>query len=295
VTGPILVTGATGNLGGAAARSLAEAGLPVRVAGTDLDRLRAAFPGAESVRLDLRRPETFPTALAGAAGLFLVRPPAISRVGPTLNALLDAAAGARLRHVVFVSVIGADANRIVPHHRVERHLRTGTVPWTILRPGFFAQNLADAYAGDIRSRDRIYLPAGAGRVAFVDTRDLGDVTAAVLTDPAAHQGAAYQLTGAEALDFDAVAALLTAELGRHISYRPATVVGYLRHLRRQRLPAAQCLVQTVLHTGLRRGQAEGVDPTLGRLLGRAPRTLAAYIHEHRERWTSSHRAYRRSG
>ena len=280
---PILVTGATGNLGGGTARSLLAAGLPVRVAGTDVDRLRALHPDAEPVHLNFLEPGTFADAVAGTAGLFLVRPPAVSRVGPTLNALIDTAVRSGTGHVVFASVTGADTNRIVPHHRVEKHLRSCGLPWTILRPGFFAQNLADAYCSDIRDDGRIYLPAGRGRAAFVDTRDVGDAVAAVFAEPRAHVGAGYTLTGPQALDFNAVAALLTEVLDRPIRYQPASILGYLNHLRRQ-LPIAQCLVQTVLHTGLRHGQAELVDPTLGRLLGRAPRTLRQYVCDHRESW-----------
>jgi uncharacterized protein YbjT (DUF2867 family) len=284
MTAPVLVTGATGNVGGAAARSLRAAGIPVRVGGLDLDALHRAFPGVPAVRLDFGDARTFAAALAGAGGLFLLRPPQIARVGPTLNALVDAAARHGVGHVVFASVTGADTNPLVPHHRVETHLRRSGLPYTILRPGFFAQNLADAYRRDIRDDDRIFLPAGDGRVAFVDTRDLGDVAATVFADPAAHAGAGYTLTGPEALDFTEVAALLTEALGRPIRYRPATVAGYLRHLRRRDVPLVQALVQTVLHTGLRRGQAETVDPTLPLLLGRAPRTLGQYVHEHRDLW-----------
>ncbi|GAA3350034.1 NmrA family NAD(P)-binding protein [Amorphoplanes nipponensis] len=283
---PILVTGATGNVGGAVARSLLGAGLPVRVAGTDVDRLRALFPPAEPVHLDLRRPGTFPAAVAGAGGLFLVRPPAIARVGPTLNALLDTAARAGAGPVVFASVTGADTNRVVPHHRVETHLRASGQAWTILRPGFFAQNLADAYREDIRSGDRIYVPAGSGRAAFIDVRDIGDVAAVVFRDPGAHRDTAYTLTGPEALSFAEVAALLSDNLGRRIRYQPASIPGYLRHLRRRRLPLLQCVVQTLLHAGLRRGQAAPVDPTLGRLLGRPPRTMAQYVSDQRGLWMS---------
>jgi uncharacterized protein YbjT (DUF2867 family) len=286
MTDPILVTGATGNVGGGAARSMLAAGLPVRVAGTDVGRLRERFPGAGTVRLDFSDPQTFDAAVTGISGLLLVRPPAISRVGPTLNALLDAAARRSRGHVVFVSVAGADTNRIVPHHRVEKHLRGCGLPWTILRPGFFAQNLADAYAEDIRTQDRIYLPAGRGRVAFVDTRDIGAAASVIFGAPDAHRGAAYTLTGSEAVDFDMVAALLTEILGRTIRYQPATIAGYVRHLRRHQLPITQCLVQTVLHTGLRRGQAERVDPALRRLLGRTPGTLAEYVSDHRTSWPS---------
>jgi uncharacterized protein YbjT (DUF2867 family) len=285
MTGPILVLGGSGNLGGAAARSLQVAGMPVRLAGTDPARLRESFPGAEVAPLDLYDPGTFGPALAGATGLFLLRPPAIARVGPTLNALVDAAARLGTGHVVFVSVAGADTNRVVPHHRVEQHLRAGPLPWTVLRPGFFAQNLGGPYRRDIRDDDRILLPAGRGRVAFVDTRDIGDVAATVFADPAAHRGAGYRLTGPEALDFDAVAALLSDVLGRPIRYKPVSVAGYVWHLRRADVPWPQALVQTVLHTGLRRGQAEAVDPTVPRLLGRPPRTLAEYVRDHRQLWT----------
>ncbi|MFC0003812.1 SDR family oxidoreductase [Micromonospora siamensis] len=284
MTAPVLVTGATGNVGGAVARSLAAAGTPVRVAGPDLVGLRRRFPGVPAVRLDFAEPGTFDPALADVGALFLLRPPQIARVGPTLNALVDAATRHRVGHVVFASVTGADTNRIVPHHRVETHLRGSGLPYTILRPGFFAQNLADAYRRDIREDDQILLPAGRGRVAFVDTRDLGDVAATVLADPAAHAGTGYTLTGPEALDFDQVAALLTEVLGRPVHYRPATVAGYLTHLRRRGTPLVQALVQTVLHTGLRRGRAERVDPTLAHLLGRPPRTLRQYVWEHRELW-----------
>ncbi|WP_431943466.1 NmrA family NAD(P)-binding protein [Micromonospora marina] len=285
MTGPALVTGATGNVGGAVARSLRTAGVALRVAGTDVGELRERFPGIPAARLDFGDARTFDAALDGATALFLLRPPQIARVGPTLNALVDRAARHGVRHVVFASVTGAERNPVVPHHRVERHLRAGGLPYTILRPGFFAQNLADAYRRDIREDHRVYLPAGSGRVAFVDTRDIGDVAAAVLADPAAHRGAAYTLTGPEALDFTQVAALLTETLGRPVRYRAATVGGYLRHLRRRRVPVTQAVVQTVLHTGLRRGQAERVDPTLPLLLGRPARTLRDYVAEHRDRWT----------
>jgi len=115
-------------------------------------------------------------------------------------------------------------------------------------------------------------------------RDIGDVVADIFANPRAHAGKAYTLTGPVALAFAEVAAILTAELGEQVSYEPATVVGYLRHLDHQGLPLAQRLVQTILHTGLRSGQAEAVDPTLGELLGHPPRTLGEYIHDHSHLW-----------
>jgi uncharacterized protein YbjT (DUF2867 family) len=284
VNGPVLVTGASGNVGGAVVQSLIAAGIPVRAAGTTPAALERMFPGVDVVHLDFHKPSTFGAALDGVGALFLLRPPRIATVGPTLNALVDVAEQVGVDHVVFSSVMGADANRVVPHHRVETHLQASGLSWTILRPGFFAQNLADAYRRDIIGDDRIYLPAGRGRAAFIDVRDLGDVAATVFANLGAHRSAGYTLTGSQAVDFVEVAVVLTRELGRPIRYQPASVLAYMRHLKGQRLPAPQVLVQTILHTGLRRGQAQKVDPTLAALLGRPPRTLREYVHDHRTNW-----------
>lgn len=284
--GPVLVTGASGNIGGFVVTALTRAGLPVRAAGTDPAALGRRYPNVPAVQLDFGDPATFAPAVDGAVGLFLMRPPAIARVGPTLNALLDVAEQHGVGHVVFSSVTGADTNRVVPHHRVETHLASTKLSWTILRPGFFAQNLADSYRHDMVDDDRIYLPAGNGRAAFIDVRDVADVAAMVFADPAAHRGCGYVLTGPRALNFSEVATVLSAELGRTITYQPASVLGYLRHVHGQGLPWAQALVQTVLHAGLRRGQAEQIDPTAERLLGRPPRTLQNYVHDYRQTWAT---------
>lgn len=285
MTRPVLVLGATGNVGAATVDALVRRGIPVRSGVRD--PRQPAGPGVEDVELDVSRPETFGPAVDGISGLFLLRPPPVSRVGPTLNALTDAAVRAGVDHVVFSSVAGADTNRVVPHHRVETHLRDHAPSWTILRPGFFAQNLSDAYRRDIVDDDRIFLPAGDGRVAFIDTRDIGDAAAIVFADPAPHRGVGYTLTGPQALTFDEVAQILTRTLGRPIRYEPAPALGYARHLRHQGLPLAQIAVQTVLHTGLRRGDAETVDPALPRLLGHPGRTLEQYVAEHATTWTRS--------
>lgn len=281
----VLVTGATGNIGSAVAESLIARGVPVRLVGTRPAVLQEKFPGAEVAKLDFFDPTTFELAIADATALFLVRPPAIAQVRATVNAFASTAVARRVRHIVFASVAGVERNRLIPHHRIETHLQTLETGWTFLRPGFFSQNLAEAYQLDICEDDRLYLPAGAGRVAFIDTRDIGEAAANILASPAEHDGSSYHVTGPAAVDLSEVAMLLSQELQRPIRYQPASVVGYMRHLLfRHRLPFPQALVQTVLHAGLRRGAAESVVPTLGELLGRPPRSLADFIHDYRAVW-----------
>lgn len=130
-----------------------------------------------------------------------------------------------MRHVVFLSVAGAERRSWVPHRKVEVHLEKVGTAWTILRPGFFAQNLADAYKADIVEDHRLYVPAGDGKVAFLDVRDIGAVTAEIFTRDA-FRGRALTLTGPEAVTFSDVARLLTEILATPIRYEPASVLGY---------------------------------------------------------------------
>jgi uncharacterized protein YbjT (DUF2867 family) len=283
----VLVSGASGNVGREVVRACLARGLRVRAAGRDPNRARPALTGdVEWTALDYRDPATFSAAAEGADALFLLRPPAIANVRDTLLPFVDEARRRGVRQVVFLSVAGAAKNKLLPHHAVEQHLSRGT-GWTILRPGFFAQNFGDAYRRDIVEDSRVYVPAGRGRVAFVDVRDLADVAASAFASPDEHDERAYTLTGPEAIDFDTAASLLTEALGRDIRYDPAGIVGYVRHLRRRKVPWAQVGVQTVLHAGLRFGQAEHVDPTLERLLVRRPRTLREYIGDHRSLWSGN--------
>lgn len=281
--GTVLVTGASGNVGRFVVEALLRRGVPVRAGVRDLAQGDHLVDGT-AVALDFHRPETFEPALRDVEGLFLMRPPPIARVGPTLNRLVDAAAAGGVRRIALLSVIGAGRNPVVPHHRVEQHLRRTPVDWTFLRPSFFAQNLGDSYRRDICEDGRIYVPAGAGRVAFVDVRDVADVAARALTEPGVHAGRAYDLTGPQALGFADVATLLGRALGRVVRFEPATVPGYARHLRSRGVAVPQIAVQTVLHAGLRLGQAARVDPTLAQLLGRPAGTLQRYVDDHVALW-----------
>jgi uncharacterized protein YbjT (DUF2867 family) len=151
----VLVTAALGNVGREVTRECERRGFAVRVAGVREAELAGRFPQHEAARFDFLDRATWPAALAGCDFLFLLRPPPIGDMEATLNPFVDAAYAAGVRHIVFLSVAGAERKSWVPHREVELHLeRTGDA-WTVLRPGFFAQNLQDAYRRDITEDSRL--------------------------------------------------------------------------------------------------------------------------------------------
>ncbi len=280
------MTGAVGNVGREVVRAIATRGRDLRAADLSVESIHAMHgDDVDAVQLDYEAHETFEPALAGCDAVFLVRPPAIACMESTLLPFIDAAIASGVKHIVFLSCAGAATNKLVPHHAVEKHLLEKSVNHTFLRPGFFSQNLGAAYREDIATDGRLFLPAGKSRVAFVDIRDIAELAALVFEDPLAHENQAYECTGPEAFSFEETARLMTDVIRRPIRYEAASIAGYVRHLHVRGLPLAQIAVQTVLHVGLRFGQTAKIDPTLERLLGRRPRTLATYVRESADLWT----------
>ncbi len=257
--------------------------MPIRV-GVRPGQVAEASGATTFIDFDFLDPDSYRDAVAGCDAVFLLRPPAIANTRSTLNRFIDVARAEGVRQIVFISVAGAATNPFVLHYAVETHLRTGPPGWTILRPGFFMQNLGGACLRDIRDDDRIYVPADDAHVAFVDTRDIAAVAVDALVDPLVHAGQVYNLTGSTALSFDEVATLLSATLGRSITYRRAGIAGYLVHSLDAGFPLVQALVQTILHVGLRFGQAATIDPTLARLLGHEPLAMDAYVRDVGQLW-----------
>lgn len=265
----ILLTGATGNVGSEVARLMDEAGIGYRA--------------AVRPQLDFERPETFAAALADVDRAFLVRPPALSDVDRSIRPFLEAVARARVKQVVFLSIQGADKNRIVPHRKIEDLLRALGVPSTFLRAGFFMQNLSTTHAAEIRDQHEIIVPAGNGRTSFIDVRDIAAVAVRTLTEPG-HVGQAYELTGAEALTYGEVAEVMTAVLGRAIRYRRPGIVRFARAMRARGLPWRMIGVMLGIYTTARLGLAGHVSGDVERLLGRPPIGIAAFVRDHRHAW-----------
>jgi uncharacterized protein YbjT (DUF2867 family) len=280
----ILVTGATGNVGGPLAKLLHEQGQPLRAAVSSPSSVRKLpDPAIPWAVLDFEDPQTYAAAFAGVDRLFLMRPPQMADVARSIQPVIDYATAVGVRHIVFLSLIGAEKNKVVPHAKIEELLQRGPAAYTLLRAGFFMQNLSTTHREDIVEYDDVFVPAGKGKTAFVDARDLAAVAALALTQEG-HENKAYPLTGSEAIDYGTVAAILSEVLGRRIGYSDPSPLTFGWRMRQRGGAWGYIGVMTAIYTTTRLGMAATVHPDLGNLLGRPPITFRQFAEDEAAVW-----------
>jgi len=283
---PVLVTGATGNVGAAVVQTLLAAGLSVRAAAGSTDSVRTRFGDTvQAVALDFTDPATWPAAYDGVQRMFLLRPPQLGKPKTQMLPSLEYARAAGVRQMVFLSLQGAENNKVVPHAKIETWLKQSGVGWTFVRASFFMQNLTTTHLTDIRDRDDIMVPAGRGATAFVDARDVADVAAAALINPDSHRNQAWTPTGPQALTYQQIATELTQVLGRTITYRRPGAIRYARHAHRTLgMPWGMVAVTTAIYTIARLGKAAGLTTDVSDVLDRPPTSFREFATREQHTW-----------
>lgn len=272
MTSPLGVTGATGNVGGRVARALAGAGVDQRLLVRDRSRA-PALAGVDVAQASYGDGTAVRRALAGCRTVLMVS----GSESPTRldehRTFVDAAADAGVEHLVYTSFYGAapDATFTLArdHFATEEHIKASGMAWTFLRDNLyldFVPHMAGA-DGVIRG------PAGTGRVSAVARDDVATAAVAVLTDPAAHAGSTYDLTGPEAFTLAEAAALLSERTGRRVAFRDETLEEAFASRASYGAPGWQVEAWVSTYTAIAAGEMAGVSRDVERLTGRAPRGL----------------------
>jgi uncharacterized protein YbjT (DUF2867 family) len=210
----ILVTGATGNAGGATVRALLNAGADVRALARDPDA--AQLPAeVEVAGGDLNRPETLRGAIAGAQAAFLLS--GYEGLAETLEEMKRAG----VKRVVLLSSSAApsgDRSNAVARYHIdsERAVRESGLGWTFLQPNSFMSNTM-RWAPQLRAGDTVRLPFAEVAVATTDPDDLGAVAAVALTADA-YEGQALRLSGPESLRPAGQVGVVAGVLGRELDF-----------------------------------------------------------------------------
>ena len=215
----ILLTGVTGRVGRATAGALLNANVGFRALVRDPNKLSQSDPRMDVITGDLSDPQSVKQALAGVDRVLIVMgnhpdQATLERQFATL------AAEAGVTHLVKVSSMeaGEDATAVLPrnHYETEQHILASGLDWTFLRPNFYMQNML-MYAEAIKQSGTFALPLGTALTAMIDTNDVGEVAAVVLSGEG-HGGEVYELTGPDLMSFHEVAQRLGNAVGRNVRY-----------------------------------------------------------------------------
>jgi len=220
------ITGITGNVGGAVARTLLAQGHSVRAVVRDAAKGRAwASLGCEVAIADMEDAAALTRAFTGVRGVFVLPPPNFDPMPgfPEAKAVIDAVSralvAARPARVICLSTVGAQAtqsNLLSQRTLMEQALSALPVPVAFLRPAWFLDNLAWDIAG---AREQgvfaSFLQPLDRQVPMVAAADVGRVAAELLVQEGAVEGI-VELEGPERVSPNAIAAALSTVLGRPV-------------------------------------------------------------------------------
>ena len=281
----ILVIGGRSKIGAALIVDLLGRGQQVRAL-VRAGEPTGSFPAAaEAVTGDLADEGSLVTAMAGVEKVFLLSSPHPDAVSWHRHAI-DAARRTQVQLLVRSSILGADrespAEFIGAHTTCDRYLEDSGLPFVIVRPNLFLQNIPESTIPSIDASGTFYADAGEARISMVDTRDVAAVASRALTEPG-HAGAHYDVTGPEALSYADVAAKLTSAMGRRISYVAAPDDAVRKALLGAGLTEWFAGALVGLYQDYRRSGTDGyaaqVTETCQRLTGRPARSLDGLLGE----------------
>jgi NAD(P)H dehydrogenase (quinone) len=279
--GPILVTGAAGQLG-AVGRTvtglLLDRGLPVRAMVHREDERAAALraTGAEVVVGNLLEPADVYRVVKDCQRVYF----SMSVSAGFLEAALIMATVARevgvnaLVNMSQMTVSQMSIQNTTPSRQQRQHwlseqaLAWSGVPVVTIRPTMFLESFFPLAGPTIRNRSRIELPFGQGKTSPVAAADVARVVAAVLADPGPHIGRIYELTGPRSQDMHGVAREFSDALNRDVTYSDIPPEDWDRQLKNQQVPehlALHLLTMAELHRAGRYDRmADGVQLVTGR-------------------------------
>jgi uncharacterized protein YbjT (DUF2867 family) len=276
----ILITGASGNIGQPLVREL-------QALGADFAIMRSQSQPATTSDAVATRVGNFADvasltqAFTGIDTVFLLFPLVEEKLQFAKNAAA-AAVAAGVKHIVRSSGAGADAKSDFALPRLQGQiddvLAATKIPTTFLRPGGFMQNYGNYHSQAIKD-GTIYMADAQKAQALIDARDIASVAATVLTNPAAHAGRVYWLTGAEEFTGVQAAQTISAAINKSVQHVSVSTTAARETMNQWGMPVFLVDVMDSLNQIVSAGYASGVSSDVASLLGRPPRSFKAYAAE----------------
>lgn len=230
----VLITGATGQIGGETLRLL-QANNAITLVAAVRSPAKAQFFEAQGMRtviLDFDKEETLAPALEGIDRAFLMTGYSVDMLRQS-KAFIDHAKRSGVQHIVHLGACGRDDTTVAHwawHQFVERYIEWSGFSFTHLRPENFMQNLLSYDGTQAVTQGIIRQYTGDAPISWVDGDDIALVAAQTLLHPDKHVGKTYRL-GYDAKSYGDVAAVMSEVLGQPFRYQALAPEVFLETMR----------------------------------------------------------------
>lgn len=280
----ILVTGATGHLGGSIVKHLLTKVSPGQIVALVRDKTKASSLLAAGVIIregNYHDPQSLKAAFADVEKAVLVSSNDFNdRLGQHKN-VIDAAKKTEVKHFVYTGINIKDVNQtvlrdfVIDHYQTEDYAKEKKLPFTFMRHNLYAE-MVPFYIGEKVLDSGIFYPAGNGKVPFAMRDEMGEAIANVLTEDT-HINKVYNISDVVSYSFCDIADLLSEISGKKISYTDADPAAFLDNLKNAGLPEMMVEVFMGFSIAMKNGDFDVPGPDLKTLLHRTPASLRQYL------------------
>jgi len=286
MTDTLLVTGASGQLGRLVLDALLASGkvAPESIVATTRDAAKLADYAQKGVTVrtaDFDDPASLDAAFAGAGKVLILSTDALDKPGRRLaqhKAAVAAAKKAGAKHILYTSMPQPDDSRVTfapDHLGTEEAIKATGIPYTILRDGWYAENLFMSLPHALQTGSW-YTASGNGSLAHITRADTAAAIAGALLS-AGNESRTYTLTGTKSHTADEIAAIVSAATGKPLKVVHVTDAQLAEGLKAAGLPEGFIPTVVSFDTNTREGKIAMVTDDAEKLSGRKPTSFEDFV------------------
>jgi NAD(P)H dehydrogenase (quinone) len=277
----ILITGATGQLGGATLDFVLNAKNNNNIAVMARDAVKAAALKTKNVEVRIADYNDYGSLVAAFEGVDILlfvssaSPESSERRQHHIN-VINAAKENKVKHVIYTSVLKAsDTAKFLPaveHCHTEQYLQQTGITYTIFRNTMYAEAVP-RLLGNALQTGTWYFPAGTSKNSFASRTDIAEALATVINQPLLHQNKVYEITSDQSYSCSEIADIVSRITGRPMTYVTITLDLMINEMKKSGIPESFIAMISSGIEAIDAGEFGTTDKSLENILGRKPRNL----------------------
>ena len=278
----IAITGATGQLGHYVIESLMKTVPASQIVAIVRNPAKAQALSAQGITVrqaDYGDEAALTSALQGVEKLLLISSSEVGQRAPQHRNVINAAKAAGVKFIAYTSLLHADTSPLGladEHIETEKMLADSGIVYTLLRNGWYSENYLDLSAPAALEHGVFIGAAGDGKIASATRADYAAAAARVISE-AGHEGKVYELAGDSAWTLTQLAAELTKQSGKQVTYQNLSEADFAAALKSVGLPDGLADMLADSDVGASKGGLFDDSKTLSKLIGRPTTTLAESV------------------